>query len=97
MIAGSAEQALVRLQTIPRVPDLVIADYRLRDGKTGTDAVVRIRQQTGQPVPGIILTGEIGPECSRDAASQGLTVLHKPITPRQLQATVQRSLGMDGD
>ncbi len=93
VIAGSTEQALERLQSVGRVPDLVIADYRLRDKRVGTEAVVKIRNQVGQPVPGIILTGEIGAECERDAAAHDLAIVHKPITPRQLHTTVQRVLG----
>ncbi len=92
VIADSAEQALERVSIVARVPDIVIADYRLRERKVGTDAIVRIREQVGHPVPGVILTGEIGPECERDAAVHGLTVVHKPVTPRQLLAVVQRLL-----
>jgi len=96
VIAGSAEQALERLSPVRRVPDIVVADYRLREGKVGTDAILRIRDLVGRPVPGIILTGEIGPECERDAATHGLSVIHKPITPRQLQASVQGLLRKAG-
>ena len=92
VIAGSAEQALERLNIVARVPDIIIADYRLRERKVGTDAIVRIREQVGHMVPGVILTGEIGPECDRDAEIHGLTVVHKPVTPRQLLAVVQRLL-----
>ncbi len=92
IVAGSAEQALERLRGATRPPDLIVADYRLRDRQVGTDAVARIREQIGQPVPGIILTGEIGVECERDAARLGLTIVHKPITPRLLQRAVQALL-----
>ncbi len=93
IIAGSTEQALERLRMLPRSPDLVVADYRLRDQKVGTEAIVKIRERVGRPIPGIILTGEIGSECERDAATHGLAIVHKPITPRQLHNTVQNMLG----
>ena len=92
IVAGSAEQALERLRGTPRPPDLIVADYRLRDRQVGTDAVARIREQVGQPVPGIILTGEIGAEYERDAARLGLTIVHKPITPRLLHRAVRTLL-----
>nr|WP_247884323.1 PAS domain-containing protein [Azospirillum sp. OGB3] len=88
-VAGSAEQALERLRGLDRRPDLVIADYRLRNGRTGTEAIVQIRGLVGSPVPAIILTGEIGTECDRDAAALGLAVVRKPVTPRQLQRAIQ--------
>lgn len=90
LIAGSAEQALEKLRAGNRTPDIVIADYRLRDGKIGTDAILAIRNLFGLPIPGIIVTGETGPECQRDAAQHGLGLMHKPVTPRQLGSAVER-------
>ncbi|MBK3732169.1 PAS domain-containing protein [Azospirillum brasilense] len=89
VVAGSAEQALERLRGLARRPDLIIADYRLRNGRIGTEAIVQIRGLVGSPVPAIILTGEIGTDCDRDAAALGLAVVRKPITPRQLQGAIQ--------
>nr|WP_281378944.1 PAS domain-containing protein [Azospirillum oleiclasticum] len=86
--AGSAEQAIERLTPVRRVPDIVVADYRLRQGEVGTDAVERVRALVGQRVPGLILTGEIGQDCERAAAAHGLPVVRKPVTPRQLRASV---------
>lgn len=88
IVAGSAEQAVERLTPVRRVPDIVVADYRLREGKVGTDAVERVRALVGRPVPGLILTGEIGQDCERAAAAHGLPVVRKPVTPRQLRASV---------
>ncbi|SMH62416.1 PAS domain S-box-containing protein [Azospirillum lipoferum] len=93
VMAGSTDQALERLESIRRAPDIIVADYRLRDRKVGTEAIVRIRERAGRPIPGIILTGEIGTECEREAAALGLAVVHKPITPRQLRGIVQRLIG----
>ena len=92
VVAGSAEQALERLHGLDRPPDLIIADYRLRNGQVGTEAIVQIRELVGSPMPAIVLTGEIGTECDRDAAALGLAVVRKPITPRQLQRAVQELL-----
>ncbi|RIW06594.1 PAS domain S-box protein [Azospirillum brasilense] len=91
-VAGSAAQALERLRGLDRHPDLIIADYRLRNGRNGTEAIVQIRGLVGSPVPAIILTGEIGTECDRDAAALGLAVVRKPVTPRQLQSAIQNLL-----
>ncbi|ALJ38701.1 hypothetical protein AEJ54_21715 [Azospirillum sp. Sp 7] len=91
-VAGSAAQALERLRGLDRHPDLIIADYRLRNGRIGTEAIVQIRGLVGSPVPAIILTGEIGTECDRDAAALGLAVVRKPVTPRQLQSAIQNLL-----
>ncbi|MBP2232798.1 PAS domain S-box-containing protein [Azospirillum agricola] len=94
LVAGSADSAVEALTRKPRRPDIVVADYRLREGRTGTEAVARIRalfEDPGrEPVPGVILTGETGPDCERDAAAHGLGVIHKPVTPRQLSHALGR-------
>ncbi|HEY0832470.1 MAG TPA: ATP-binding protein [Azospirillum sp.] len=95
LVAGSTDQAIARLEATGRTPDFVVADYRLRDGRVGTEAILKIREMTGVVVPGIILTGETGSECRRDAAAHGLGIAFKPITPRQLHDAVHRHLGTD--
>jgi len=92
LAVGSADQALDRLRATSHLPDLILADYRLRGGKIGTDAIVQIREMVGSQVPGIILTGETGAECEQDAAAHGLGIAYKPITPRQLAKVVERHL-----
>ena len=90
--AGSADQAMDRLARQDRRPDIVIADYRLREGRIGTEVILRVRERYGADIPGVILTGETGPDCLRDAAEHGLSVIHKPVTPRELGAAVDRCL-----
>ena len=90
LIAGSTEQAIEKLRAANRTPNIVIADYRLRDGRVGTDAILGIRGLFGTQIPGIIVTGETGPECQRDAAVHGFGLMHKPVTPRQLSSAMER-------
>jgi signal transduction histidine kinase/CheY-like chemotaxis protein len=84
LAAGSTDRALAGLQERGQRPDIVIADYRLREGRNGTEAILRVREVYGSDVPGIILTGETGGEAQRDAVANGLHVIHKPVTARQL-------------
>lgn len=92
MPAGSGDEALEQVRAPGRVPDVVIADYRLRNGEIGTQVVQRIRQAVGRTVPGIILTGETGPEHQREASGLDLGLAHKPVTPRQLHAAIEARL-----
>ncbi|WP_175429601.1 PAS domain-containing protein [Azospirillum argentinense] len=92
LAAGSADQAIERLSAQTRVPDIVIADYRLREGRIGTEVILRVRERYGSGIPGVILTGETGPDCLLDATAHGLTVIHKPVTPRELAAAVDQQL-----
>ncbi|WP_451993720.1 PAS domain-containing protein [Azospirillum argentinense] len=92
LIAGSGEQAVDKLRSVSRKPDIIIADYRLREGKVGTDAILGIRNLFDAEIPAIIVTGETGPECQRDAVRHGFGLMHKPVTPRQLAGAMERSL-----
>jgi PAS domain S-box-containing protein len=92
LAAGSTEQALAGLGTGRRKPDIIVADYRLRGGRIGTEAILKIRELFGTDIPGVILTGETGPECVQDAAAYGFSVAHKPITSRQLSMAMERLL-----
>jgi PAS domain S-box-containing protein len=56
--ASSAEEAVAQVRKLGRRPDIVIADYRLQDGRTGTEAILAIRALFDHPIPGLILTGE---------------------------------------
>ncbi len=66
------------------VPDFVVADYRLRGGENGAEAVIRVHEKLGRKIGGVILTGEIGPEPAALATDLGLGILRKPVTPDQL-------------
>ena len=77
--ASDCAEALRGLASAGRAPDLVIADYRLREGKVGTEAVAAIRNAVASQVPAIILTGELAsmgdeldqPQQGRAAAGRG--------------------------
>ena len=90
LVAGSTQDAVRRLRDLERRPDVLVVDYRLRDGRIGTEAIVAIRELFGAAIPGVILTGETAEDCQRDAATHGLRVIHKPVTPRQLAQALQR-------
>lgn len=92
LAAGSADQAITRLRESGRRPEIVVADYRLREGRTGTEAILRIREAYGTDIPSILLTGETGAEVQNDAAEHNLGIIHKPVTPRQLGLALDRLL-----
>mgnify|MGYP001809685990 CR=1 FL=1 len=85
--AASADQAMERLAVGGHRPDMVMADYQLRNNRVGTEVVSRVRERFG-PVPGVILTGETGGTCQAEAAALGVAVMVKPVTPQQLAAVL---------
>ncbi|HYC02119.1 MAG TPA: PAS domain S-box protein [Azospirillaceae bacterium] len=90
MAAGSGEQAAELVARAGRRPDLIVSDYRLKRGEIGTDAVRAVRATAGGDIPAILLTGESSLDSQRDAEAEGMQVIHKPVTPRQLVAALRR-------
>ena len=96
LIAGSSEQAVACVAAAGRRPDVIVADYRLRAGRTGCEAIVEVRDVLGKEVPGVILTGETGAECTSDVAEHGLGMINKPVMPGQLRMVLDRLLRTSG-
>lgn len=92
--AASAEDALQRLSVWGRIPELVIADYRLENGDTGGEAIARIETQLcpQTKLPAIILTGDTAPERLQQAKALGHGLLHKPVQAPLLQKAIDEAL-----
>jgi|GEM_PF-532530 len=71
-----------------RSPDIIMADFRLAGGDTGSDAIRVLRAHFGADIPGILLTGDTSPERLREATGSGFRLLHKPIRPAELSRLV---------
>ena len=92
VVAGSAVEAIAKLEQERKRPELVVADYRLKLGHTGADAILAIRHVWGGDVPGFLLTGDTGPDRLREAAASGFEVMHKPIQPEKLRLMVAETI-----
>jgi signal transduction histidine kinase/CheY-like chemotaxis protein len=91
-IATSGDAALAALAQNGVPPDLIISDSRLADGQTGIDAIHRLRQATGAPIPAFVITGDTAPERLREARANGFHLLHKPVSPMALRTALNRLL-----
>ena len=69
-------------------PDLIICDFRLRDGESGIAVIETLRERLGGDVPAILLTGDTAPENLRLALASGYPLLHKPLAHARLRAAV---------
>ena len=79
-----------------RRPDVVISDFRLGGGKTGIEAIQRLRGTFGAAIPAFLITGDIAPEHLREASANSLHLLHKPVAPMALRAMLNQLLKADG-
>lgn len=80
--AGSIEEALELVNI--HAPDLVISDYRLREQRTGLEAIAALRALLGDNLPVLLITGDTAPDRLREAQAGGIPILHKPVSPSQL-------------
>jgi signal transduction histidine kinase len=71
-------------------PALVIADLHLDGGESGTEAVARLRDDLGWPVPALLVSGDVGPASRAIAHAAGLHLLDKPVRPMALRALASR-------
>lgn len=88
--AEDAEALIARLTGARAVPDLMIADHRLRNGTTGGQAIKRVRDLCKSEMPAIVLTGDTAPERLRMATKGGHALLHKPVQAAALKAAIDR-------
>jgi len=82
--ADSADEALAAIVDEELVPDLIVADYRLRDDRTGADAIRAVREEVNENVPAMIVTGDTSPARLREASASGFRLLNKPVVPEEL-------------
>ena len=81
-------EPIEKIASTGKKPDLLVADYRLRGGTNGIDAVTAIRAALGTNVPAVLVTGDTGVERLREVRESGLAVLHKPVVIAQLNETL---------
>lgn len=90
--AASDTQALTQIAEHDRQPDLIISDYRLANGRTGIEAIERLRGALGIAVPAFLISGDTTHACLREASASGYYLLHKPVPPITLRAMLNRLL-----
>jgi signal transduction histidine kinase/CheY-like chemotaxis protein len=86
--ATSGRDALRQLATSTRPPDVLICDYRLRDGENGVAVAAALRNEFNADIPALLITGDTDPEQIRTIAASGLAVLHKPLREDELNDAI---------
>lgn len=83
---------LKRVHRAGRLPDLIIADYRLAEAETGTRVIERLRQELDPEIPAILITGSTTPKRVEEAKSYGYELLVKPVLPAKLRTLISFKL-----
>ncbi len=71
-------------------PDVIVSDYRLRDGHHGIGTVRLLREISGHAIPACLVSGDTDAEVMQQARSAGLVLLHKPVRPAKLRSLLRR-------
>jgi two-component system, sensor histidine kinase len=87
--AGDSDDALRLLEDTPRPPDILVCDYRLRDGKTGLDAVEKLRSAVDPELPAVLMAGDTHAQLLEEAEQHDLYVLHKPVKIPHLMKVIR--------
>jgi len=84
-VVGSIQESMQVVEAGGLIPDLIIADYRLREGVTGADAIRQLQSAYGSNIPGVLITGDTAPDRILEAKASGYYLLHKPVVPGRLR------------
>ena len=96
LTAGSVEDAIRHIES-GEWPQAILADYRLRGGETGLDAIRAVHARLNSPVPATVITGDTAPERLVEARAGGFALMHKPVAAFDLHKTVVGMLQAGAD
>jgi signal transduction histidine kinase/CheY-like chemotaxis protein len=93
---ADADSALAALSAIGRGArdgaDLIVADLRLADGRSGIDAIARLRDALGQGTPALIVSGDTSGCAQAEAQAAGIRLLVKPLVAHALKEAAEAAL-----
>lgn len=87
----SAVEAINQLNNDAAI-DIMLVDYRLRDGLTGWNAIIDIRKYLEQEIPAIIITGDTSAERIKEASETDAILMYKPIVIDELKKNMMALL-----
>ena len=89
--AASLEDAVARMRDMRDI-DLVISDYHLDGGKTGTDVIAAARASLGAGLRAILITGDTSSAIRDLQRDEHLRIASKPINADELLQLIQTLL-----
>ncbi|HMK87610.1 MAG TPA: ATP-binding protein [Steroidobacteraceae bacterium] len=88
---GSLQEALEHVHKGHRV-DLLITDYHLNDGETGSQVIASLREVLGTPLRALITTGDTSSAIKKLASDPYLRITSKPINADELLSLLRALL-----
>ncbi len=95
LVADSLHALQQELDTLDyQTPDVLLCDYRLREKQTGLAVVDAMRKRFNTTIPALIVSGDTSKRIEEKVLSQGCDILHKPVRPDMLRATIFKLAGL---
>jgi PAS domain S-box-containing protein len=91
-VASSEQEALDCVETFS--PDVIVSDYHLRGGETGTGVVAAVRAKLGRIVPVIFVTGDTARSAITNARVENAMLLNKPVRADDLLEAVRERIAV---
>jgi two-component system, sensor histidine kinase len=88
--AATATEAVVQFIGADLSPDFIISDYHLAGSVKGDEAIDEVRREFDRAPPAAIMTSDPDPKLRAAVATQGFTLLAKPIHLAELRALLER-------
>ena len=85
----SGSEAIALLHEIDIVPDVILADYQLDLGETGTDAIRQLWSIYGR-IPAALITANRTQQVMQDCQKSGIELMYKPISSENLRDYIGR-------
>ena len=85
----SGSEAIALLHEIDIVPDVILADYQLDLGETGTDAIRQLWSIYGR-IPTALITANRTQQVMQDCQKSGIELMNKPISSESLRDYIGR-------
>jgi signal transduction histidine kinase/CheY-like chemotaxis protein len=93
VVAGaSIRETMAEVEPLARAPDLIVADYGLREGNVGTQAIAALRERFKAQIPAIIVSGSTTPAHVDEAKAMDAHLLLKPVMPAKLRTLIHFKL-----
>jgi len=86
--AESASEAIEHLANIKPSLDVIVADYRLKNGETGFDVIEKTCEFMNADIPSIIVTGEVNLDQIKSAQRKNVVIVQKPISSAVLMPLI---------
>lgn len=90
--AESSAEAIGLMRATKFHPDVVLADLRLREGRTGVEAIQAVFEHCGHTLPAAIFTGDTDPSQLVEAKASGLPLVYKPLSAVKLRTLIANLL-----